>query len=189
MKRLLFPVLSLIMLSALFSCKSIQENIDARKNLTKCKYEFIKIEPVSVTLDGVKLKSVQFDAKFRITNTTKTDVAMDKISGTILLDNNQAGTLTHARYVKIKKGASAVEPISISIPFKSAMKALGHMPKYITFDLKVYMNLIIGKYNLGASIPVNVKIKTPVPYDTIKKMMVKQAKKSLKSGAFKKFFN
>jgi len=188
MKKTVIAVFAAALILPLTSCKTLQDNFNARKNLSKCKYEFIKIEPKSVSLSGIKLKNVNFDALFRITNTAKTDVAMDRITGTIYLDNNRAATLTHKKFLKIKKETSAVEPISITIPFKSAMKALGHMPKYITFDLMVDMTIIIGKYNVGTSIPIEVKIKKKVPYNTIRKLMLKQAKKSLKSGSYKNIF-
>ncbi len=188
MKKYIVPALCFVFVLSFFSCKTLQQNIDARKNLAKCKYELLEVHPRSVKLQGSSLSSVVIDALFKIENKSSTDVRMERMDGIIFLDNRRVTTFSHNKVLQIKKGHSAKGPVTFSIPFKDAIKALGSMPKYITFDITVYMDMIIGKYSLGTAIPVNVKIKKKVPYETIRKLVVKEAARSLKGGSLKDLF-
>lgn len=183
-------IIMLLLLALVFvSCESIQENIDARRNLSKCKYQFIRVEPKSIKLDKANLKEINFNALFKITNTTKTDVAMDHIAGTIYLDNHKTATFSHKKFVKINPGKSSTETISLNVPFIEAMKSLGGKPKYIVFKAKVYMNLIIGKYTVNTNIPIDLEQKVAIPYSTIKKLIQKEAKKAVKNKNYKDLLN
>lgn len=188
MKKYIVPALCFAFVLSFLSCKTLQQNLDARKNLAKCKYELLELHPRSVKLQGSRLSSVNIDALFRIENKSSTDVTMEKMDGTILLDNRRATTFTHKKVLHIKKGHSGKGSVTFSIPFKDAIKALGSMPKYISFDITVYMNIVIGKYSLGTAIPVKVKIKKKVPYKTIRKLVVREAARSLKGGSLKDLF-
>ncbi len=187
MKKIFLTAICFAIALPILSCKSLQDNLNARKNLQKCKYEFVKLDPGSVQLKGMKLNTVSFDAIFQISNRASTDVIMDKMEGTVLINDKETATFSHDRVLKIKKGQVAREPISISIPFMTTIKSLGSMPKYLTLDVTFYMNLMVGQYKLGGDIPINIKIRKKIPYKKIQKMAVKAARKSI-GGSWNNLF-
>lgn len=170
----------------IFSCKTMQENIQARKNLEKCKYEFKELLVKSVSIRKGKLKDVVFDTTFKITNNADSDVAMDRMTGKIYLDKRRTATLAHRQFLRIKPGKSKNAPIEVTVPFSKTIKAIGRFPKEITLEVTVYMSLMIGEVNLVTNIPITVRQTFPVPYDKIQRMVGKAIKKSLKKKPNKK---
>jgi len=163
------------------SCSILDQNINARKNLANCKYELQKVVPTGIKLDGLKLKSVDFDFYLKITNTAKSDVALDRIEADIYLDDNKVANASHKQFVRIKPSKSATEIFSSEVPFASIIKAIGKKPKDIIIVAKVYVSLLIGEHTIKTNYSITVKQKFPIPYKKINKLIKEEAKKAVKS--------
>lgn len=171
-------IASIMIFAVIFAagCGTINQNIQARKNLSKCKYDLERIELKKVNLKGLEIRSIDFTGYLKITNTTTGEVALDYIDGDIYLDKYKTSTLAHNRLLRIKAGASVVEELLLQVPFESALKALGHRPADITVVARLHMNLLIGSFTLPTPIVIEVRKKFPIPYDKIEDAIVKQTK-------------
>ncbi|MCP4130320.1 MAG: hypothetical protein GY754_05005 [bacterium] len=187
MKKFIIITLAVLVMT---SCATLKQNIEARKNLKNCKYELVTVKLKKVDLDGISVKSLYFDLHLKITNTTKSEVALDRVEGNIFLDRYQTSKISHKKFVRIKPSQSAVEVIEIMVPFKQAVKSLGRKPDKIIVKAKVFVNIMIGSFSLRTPISIEVTKAFPIPYDEIEKIIRKNAKnikKTIKSK-IRKFF-
>ncbi len=186
--------LILIALLSLFStsCGTLQQNIQARKNLAKCKYDFKKLELVKVSLKGLKPKWVHFDGYLEITNRAGSEVALDRVEGDIYLDRYKTSKISHPRFVRIPAGEKKTEKIRLKVDFGKTLKAASRRPENITIEAKVYMTIMIGTITLKTPIAITVKQTFPIPWGEIKKQVKKQGGKAFdkikKRKKFKKLF-
>lgn len=161
------------------SCKTMDDNINARKNLSKCKYEFEKIEVTNIKLKGLIIRYVDFNIYLKITNTTNNDVALDRIEGKIFLDKHKTSNFKHKKFIRIKPGKSAIEPVTTRVIFPSVVKSIGKRPKNIIIKAKAYVSLLVGSGNLKTPVAIEVQKKFPIPYNKIDKEIKKRSKKIL----------
>lgn len=69
----------LLLLAPLFllGCASLQQNIDARKLLTECKYEYAGVKLDEISFSGIVPQSADLIVKVKITNPNSRPVALD----------------------------------------------------------------------------------------------------------------
>jgi hypothetical protein len=168
MKRICIALIGIAFFG--LSCSTLDQNVLARKNLAKCKFEVSSVEPTKVDYSGLNIKSVDFIVNLKITNKSNGEVALDHVEGEIFLDSTKAATIAHKNLVRIPAGKSKVEPINVSVPFSKTVSAIGKLPKDITIAAKLYVNIMIGSFTLPTPIVVEAKHTMPIPYDKIKKM-------------------
>jgi LEA14-like dessication related protein len=169
----------------IISCATVDQNIKARKDLEKCRYDLDSIEVVDVKLDGAQIKDADFNIYLKITNTTDGDVALDSVDGDLYLDDAKTTDIIHKNFVRIKKGQSSVEKIYVSVPVGSVMKLLGHKPENITVDARVKVNILIGSHTLETPFVAHVKKTFPIPWDRINEMFQKKLDQVIDSAADK----
>jgi len=184
--------ISLILLFAT-ACGTLQQNIDARKNLAKCKYKFRKIELVKVSFKGIKPKWVHFDAFLDITNKAKSEVALDSITGDIFLDRYKTSQIQHKHFVRIQPGEIKTEKVRLKVDFGKTLKAASKRPEKITLQAKVYMTIMIGSYTLKTPFAIKVRATFPIPWKEITRQAKKQGGKAIrklgkKKKKWKKYF-
>lgn len=175
MKRIILWITALLIGTT--GCSTIQQNIDARKNLTKCKYEYDRIELRKVEIGDLQLQTLDFNVYVKITNNSPTDVALDKVEGDLLLDEYKTLNLSHKKFIRIKPKESKSEPIVVHIPFRTAMKNLGHRPENLTVKAKLYMTVMIGEKNITSPYPFEAEKTFPIPWDQINAELKKQGGK------------
>ena len=56
-----FVLLAVVIVMAGTSCQTLQQNLEARRNLAKCKYEFQNVVVRGIEMDGFKLRAVNLD--------------------------------------------------------------------------------------------------------------------------------
>ncbi|GEM_PF-1259208 len=173
MKKIIAPVAVIFLFGA--SCQTVQDNVDARKNLAKCTYEFDRIELRKVEIGGVRLQTMDFNVFVKITNNSPTDVALDKVEGDIFLDEHKTINISHKKFLRIKPGESASEPIVLHIPFASALKTIGHRPENLTVAVKIYMTLMLKEKHITSPYPLDVEKTFPIPWDQINAEIKKQS--------------
>jgi hypothetical protein len=84
------------------SCATVQQNIDARTFLAKCRYEYAGVKVTGVRFStGILIDSVDLDVKVKITNTTDRDVALDHAELSFFLDSNRVLDAAHREFVRI----------------------------------------------------------------------------------------
>lgn len=165
----------------LSSCQTLQQNLDARKNLSKCKYEFKKIKLKGIDISGAKVRTANFDLYLKITNNAATDVALDRVEGDVYLDKNKTMRLSHEKFIRIKPNKSVVEPIALNVPILKAVRSLGHKPKYLTIKAKVYATLMIGGTKISSPYPFKVNKRFRIPWGKIQRQLKKEGKKRLRN--------
>lgn len=158
-------------------CQTVQQNIDARKNLTKCKYEYDKIKLRKVEIGGLQLQTLDFNIYVKITNNSSTDVALDKVEGDLFLDEHKTLNISHKKFLRIKPKEEKSEPIVVHIPFRSAAKVLGHRPENLTVKAKLYMTVMIGEKHITSPYPFEAEKTFPIPWDQINAEIKKQGGK------------
>ena len=80
----------------LSSCATIQQNIDARAYLAKCKFEYSGFRVTGVTFSsGIIVDAVDFEVDVKITDTTDRDVALDHATLSFFLDKNPILDVAH----------------------------------------------------------------------------------------------
>ncbi len=167
----------------LASCATVQQNIDARTYLAKCRYEYAGLKVTGVTFSsGTLIDTVDFDVMVKITDTTDRDVALDHAELAFFLDGNHVLDTAHKRFVRIASGASAVEPVSVGIPFAGVLKSLGHRPEKLGIKARLWVTLLIGKDTWETPIVIPVEVELPIPYDQID-AFVAQRQKQLEAEA------
>lgn len=166
----------LIVFSFLFHfCGTINQNLQARKDLANCKYDLEKIELNKIDFDnGIIPKSVWFDVYLKITNTARNDVALDRVEAEIFLDEKKLTDLAHKNFVRIAPQNFAVEKIALEIGFNAISSAAQKKPENITVQATVYINILIGSFTLKTPFAVAVKKTFPIPYDLIEKEIQKK---------------
>lgn len=180
MKYLLF-VLGLG--AILSSCATIQQNIDARTYLAKCKFEYAGFKVTGVTFSsGILVDSVDLEADVKITDTTDRDVALDHATFSFFLDKNPVLDVAHKNFVRIAPTASAVEPVAVRLPFGGIVKTLGHRPDTLGVKAKLWVTLLVGKDTWETPLVIPVEVEIPIPYDQID-AFVAQKKKQLEDEA------
>lgn len=170
MRKILFVLLPIVFILTT-GCSTIKQNVDARKNLVNCKYEFEKLEPVDVTLNGLSVENVNFDVYLKIINTTKSDAALDRVEGDVLLDALKMTDIDHKKFLRIRASETVVDKISIGVALNNAIKSLGKKPETITVSAKVYVSLLIGDSTIETPIAITVTKTFPIPYDKINEMV------------------
>jgi LEA14-like dessication related protein len=126
-----------------------------------------------------------------ITNKANSDVAMDKITGDVFLDQYQTSQFKHKHFVRIKPGATKTKKIRLKVDFGKALKAVSKRPKNITIKAKVYMTIMIGTIDLKTPFAFEVKKTFPIPWKQIETQVKRQGGKifnNLKKKNFRKFF-
>jgi len=189
MKKTIIFILLIIISST--ACETLQQNLQARKNLAKCKYTFKKINLVRVELKGITPKWVHFDAYLNIKNNAASDVALDRVTGDIFLDNYNTSQFQHKHFITIKPGFTKTEKIRVKVDFAKALKALSGKPKNITLQAKVYMTIVIGKITLKTPFAFKVKQTFPIPWRAIQRQITRKGGKlfnTLKKGNYNKYF-
>jgi len=187
-------IISSILLFAT-ACGTLQQNLDARKNLAKCKYKFRQIKLVKVSLSGIKPKWVHFDAFLDITNNAPSEVALDRVTGDIFLDRYKTSQIKHKHFIRIQPGATKTEKIRLKVDFGKTLKAASKRPEKIILEAKVYMPIMIGTYTLKTPYSMKARASFPIPWKEIGRQVKKQGGKvidSIRKGKglkrFKKLF-
>jgi hypothetical protein len=179
-KLRIFVGLAAIMVT---SCATVQQNIDARTFLAKCKYEYAGLKVTGVRFStGILIDSVDFDAKVKITNTTDRDVALDHADLSFFLDANHVLDAAHKRFVRIAPEAASTETVAVGLPFAGIVKSLGHRPETIGIKAKLWVTLLLGKDTWETPIVIPLEVDVPVPYDQID-TYVAERKKQLENDA------
>ncbi len=169
----------------LASCATVQQNIDARKYLAKCTYEFAGLDVSGVKFSsGILIDSVDFVVKITITDTTDKDVALDHAELRFFLDGNEVAQAKHKRFVRLAPDDKVTEPIDATLPFAGILKTLGHRPETMEVKAKLWLTLLIGKATVQTPIAIDVDYSTPVPWDKID-AIVEKKKKELEDKAAK----
>lgn len=167
-------------------CSTVDQNINARKNLAKCKFDLEKLALNRVNFTGIEPKNADFDIYLKITNPNNDDVVLDRIDADIFLDQTKTTTINHKKFLRIKGGTSETEKLELTLPGSAIIKLAGKKPENITVDATAYVNIIIGSYTLQTSIKVKVKKTFPIPYDKIKEAIEKKKSETINSGGIKK---
>ena len=179
-KTLLFLGLFGILLA---SCATVQQNIDARAYLAKCRFEYAGLNVTGVTFSsGILIDAVDLVVKVKITDTTDRDVALDHAEFSFFLDKNPVLEVAHKNFVRIAPQASATEPIAVGLPFGGIVKTLGHRPETLGVKAKLWVTLLVGKATWETPLVIPVEVEVPVPYDQID-AFVAQKKKQLEDEA------
>lgn len=184
--RFIFLALAAVALS---SCATVQQNIDARTYLAKCKYEYagIKVTGVEFSL-GILIDLVDFDVRVKITDTTDRDVALDHADLAFYLDANHVLDAAHKRFVRIAPQAFSTETVAVRVPFAGALKSLGHRPGTIGVKAKLWVTLLVGKDTWETPIVIPLEADFPVPWSEID-AYVAQKKKQMEDEAAAKAKN
>ena len=163
------------------SCATLQQNVDARKLLSECRWEWagVKVTGLQFT-QGILVDSVSLDASVKLTNTTNRDVALDHATLGFLLDGNPVLDTAHQKFVRVAPGASVTEPVSVVLPFSGIVKTLGHRPEVLGVRAKLWVTLLVGKDTWETPLVIPVNVDVPVPYDQID-AFVAQKKKELEA--------
>ena len=181
MKKLFIPLVATAILAT--SCATVQQNIDARSYLAKCKYEYAGLKVTGVNFStGTMIDTVDLDVMVKITDTTKKDVALDHAELAFFLDQNHVLDLAHQRFVRVAPGASATEPIAVGLPFGGIVKSLGHRPDKLGIKAKLWVTLLVGKDTWETPIVIPVEVEVSIPYDQID-AFVAQRQKQLEAEA------
>ncbi len=168
------------------SCSTVQQNIDARTYLAKCKYEYAGLNVTGVEFSsGILIDSVDFDVRVKITNTTDRDVALDHADLSFFLDRNHVLDAAHKRFVRIIPGAFSTETVAVGLPFGGVMKTLGHRPQTLDVKAKLWVTLLIGKDTWETPVVIPLEVEIPIPWDQID-VYVAQKKKQMEDGAAEK---
>jgi len=178
------PLLFLGLVAVLsVSCATVQQNIDARTYLAKCKFEYAGTKVTGVTFaSGILIDSVDLEVAVKITDTTDKDVALDHAEVSFFLDKNPILDIAHKNFVRIAPKASSTEPISVRLPFGGIVKTLGHRPEMLGVKAKLWVTLLVGKATWETPIVIPIEVEVPVPYDQID-AFVAQKKKQLEDEA------
>ncbi|TAL35424.1 MAG: hypothetical protein EPN93_10350 [Spirochaetes bacterium] len=164
-KTLLFMVLAAC--AAMLSCGTVDQNIRARKNIEKCKFELNDLKLNRIEFNGIAPKQADFDLFLKITNPTEDDVVLDRVEADIYLDRDKTTSIEHKKFLRLKGKDSAIEKIDLSLPASALFKLAGKRPETVTVDAKVFVNILIGSFTLETSISVPVKKTFPIPWDKI----------------------
>lgn len=180
MKRLFtFVLVGGVALS--MACSTVDQNIKARKNIEKCKFEFNDLKVNKIEFEGISPKQVDFDVFLKITNPTEDDVVLDQVDADIYLDGKKTTTINHKKFMRIKGKESAIEKIELNLPGAELLNLVGKRPETMTVDAKIFVNVLIGSVTLETNIAVPVKKTFPIPWDKIDEQIAKQ-----KGGAVEK---
>jgi hypothetical protein len=165
------------------SCATVQQNIDARTFLAKCRYEYAGLKVTGVQFStGTLIDSIDLEARVKITNTTDRDVALDHADLSFFLDKNHVLDAAHKSFVRIVPNASSTEPVAVGLPFAGILKSLGHRPETIGIKAKLWVTLLVGKDTWETPVVIPLEVEVPVPYDQIDPF-VAQRKKHLEEEA------
>lgn len=165
------------------SCATVQQNIDARTFLAKCRYEYAGAKVTAVRFStGIVIDSVDMQVNVRITNTTDRDVALDHADLSFFLDNNHVFDMAHNKFVRIVPAASSTEPIAVGLPFAGILKSLGHRPETLGIKANLWVTLLVGKSTWETPVVIPLEVEVPVPYDQID-AFVAERKKQLQDDA------
>ena len=168
------------------SCATVQQNIDARTYLAKCKYEYAELNVTGVQFSsGIVIESVNFIVRVKITNTTDRDVALDHANLSFFLDKNHVLDTMHKNFVRIVPKAFSTEPVAVSLPFGGIIKTLGHRPQTLGIKAKLWVTLLVGKDTWETPIVIPLEVEVPIPWDQID-TYVAQKKKQMEEEAVQK---
>lgn len=166
MKTQLMPLALAVALLA--GCATVQQNIDARTFLAKCKYEYAGLQVTAVQFStGILIDSVSFDVKVKITDTTNRDVALDHADLAFFLDKNHVLDAAHKKFVRIAPQASSTETVAAGVPFAGVLKSLGHRPETVGVKAKLWVTLLVGKDNWETPVVIPLEADFPIPWDQI----------------------
>jgi hypothetical protein len=183
--KTMFPILGLSALLAI-SCATVQQNIDARTFLAKCRYEYAGVRVSGLQFStGTAIDSIDLELKVKITNTTDRDVALDHADLSFALDNNPVLELAHRNFVRVVPKASATEAVATGVPFAGILKTLGHRPKTINIKAKLWVTLLVGKDTWKTPIAIPLAVDFPIPYDQIDALVAQKAKQLANDAAAK----
>ncbi len=159
------------------SCATVQQNVDARTYLAKCRYEYEGQKVTGVLFStGTVIDAVDLDVGVKITDTTDRYVALDHVDASFFLDKNRVLDLTHKNFVRIAPGAASIETVSARIPFAGVLKSLGHRPETLGIKAKLWVTLLVGKATWETPIVVPLEVEVPIPYDEIDAFVAQREK-------------
>ncbi len=174
MRRIFIPGFAAVLV---ISCATVQQNIDARTFLAKCRYEYAGVKVTAVRFSsGILIDSVDLLANVRITNTTDRDVALDHADVSFFLDNHHVLDAAHNKFVRIVPTASSTEPIAVGLPFAGILKSLGHRPETLGIKAKLWVTLLVGKSTWETPVVIPFEAEVPVPYDQIDAFVAQKRK-------------
>ncbi len=175
------PLLAAILLAA--SCATVQQNIDARTFLAKCRYEYAGLTITGVQFSsGILIDSVSLDTAVKITNTTDRDVALDHAELAFSLDGNPVLDIAHKNFLRVAPGSASTETVAVGLPFGGIVKTLGHRPEKLGIKARLWVTLLVGKGTWETPIVIPVEVEVPVPWDQID-TFVAQKKKQMEDEA------
>jgi hypothetical protein len=183
--KAIFPILGL---SALLvaSCATVQQNIDARAFLSKCRYEYAGLRVTGVRFStGTFIDTIDLDLKVKITNTTDRDVALDHADLAFFLDKNPVLELAHKNFVRVVPKTSSTETVAAGLPFAGILKTLGHRPETIGIKAKLWVTLLVGKATWETPVVIPLEVNVPVPYDQIDAFVAQRTKQLEQDAAAK----
>jgi LEA14-like dessication related protein len=148
-------------------CSTVDQNIKARKNIQKCKFEFHDFKLDDVKFKGVKPEEVSFFIYLKITNPTADDVVLDHVEADIYLDENKTTSIKHKKFLRIKPKTPVVEKIAMELPASALLNLKGKRPQDLTLDAQIFVNVLIGSFTLDTNVMIPVKKTFPIPWDKI----------------------
>jgi LEA14-like dessication related protein len=169
MKRISIAAALFLCMAA--GCSTLDQNVNARKNLSKCRFDFVGLEFVKLHAKSGKFISVDLNLLLRVTNPNETDVALDHIDAGVFIEGRKVADLSHKNFVRIKAGSSADEKVALNVPFSSAW-ILGKRPHSASIEGTIYAAVMIGEYTLSSTIERPVKTNVPLPWDKIGKALL-----------------
>jgi hypothetical protein len=185
MMKPIFPILGLSIL-LVTSCATVQQNIDARAFLSKCRYEYAGLTVTGVQFStGTLIDTIDLDLKVKITNTTDRDVALDHADLAFSLDKNPVLELAHKNFVRVVPKASSTETVAAGLPFAGILKTLGHRPETIGIKAKLWVTLLVGKATWETPVAIPLEVNVPVPYDQIDAFVAQRTKQLEKDATAK----
>lgn len=122
----------------------------------------------------IKINHVLFDLYLKIKNTTDHEVVLDHLEADIYIDKTKVSKVNHKKFTRINPGKESVEKINVKVPFDEMKGFYLKKPKTITFDAKVYVNILIGDYTLETPWVISIKKTILIPYNKIQKIIDKK---------------
>ena len=165
------------------SCATVQQNIDARTYLAKCKYEYAGLNVTGGEFSsGILIDSVDLSVRVKITNTKDRDVALDHADLSFFMDKNHVLDAAHKNFVRIVPNAFSTETMAVGLPLGGIMKTLGHRPQTLGVKAKLWVTLLVGKDTWETPVAIPLEFEVPIPWDQID-VYVAQKKKQLEDEA------
>lgn len=179
-----FSLLFLLASFSLAGCATLQQNVDARKLLAECQYEFAGVKLDKVTFSGLVPHSADLIVKVKISNPNDRPVALDHATFQFYNGDSHLFDARHDRFVQISPSGSKSEPIKVTLPLAGVLELAGKRPEVLDVHATLWVTLLIGDKTWETPLSVPFDFRVPLPWDQIDRAVAKKAK-ALKDQAEK----